>query len=141
MQTKSKKDSEKTVKNIIKISVKIGLLVKGEKFTAEEKQILAKIQSSLKTVAMTLVSFFQVDHTYDRSFLVKYLGDLETALQALIAGHLTEKSLLRVEQVFSVLKTPNFLDSIYLPAKNKEMRELMTQVVHDLNRCLEQGIL
>ena len=44
-------------------------------------------------------------------------------------------------QIFGVVKTPEFLDSIYVPGKNAEMRVLMGQVVSDLNNCLEAGIL
>ena len=41
----------------------------------------------------------QVDHTYDRSFIIKYLSELESLLVSLINRHLTDKSLTRVEQV------------------------------------------
>ena len=159
-QTKSKKDSEKTTRNIIKMSVKIGMLQRGDKFTKEEKDSLIMIQKTLRTVAMTLISFYQVDHTFDRSFVIKYLTELEALLKKLITRHLTEKSVGRVEQVglmvtlypyqpisiflfqiFGVVKTPEFLDSIYVPGKNSEMRVLMGQVVADLNNCLEAGIL
>jgi len=139
--TKSKKDSEKTSRNIIKMSVKIGMLDRGEKFSKEERQNLLKIQRTLRTVAMTLISFYQVDHTYDRNFLIKYLTDLESLLKGLIARHLTDKSLARVEQIFGVVKTGEFLDSIYVPQRSPEMRELMSHVVNDLNSCLEQGVL
>ena len=98
-QTKSKKDSEKTTRNIIKMSVKIGMLQRGDKFSSEEKEALVVIQRNLRTVAMTLVSFYQVDHTFDRTFLIKYLTELETLLKKLIAKHLTEKSTTREEQV------------------------------------------
>ena len=37
-QTKNKKDSEKTTRNIIKISIKLGMLLRGDKFTTEEKE-------------------------------------------------------------------------------------------------------
>ena len=98
-QTKSKKDSEKTTRNIIKMSVKIGMLQRGDKFTKEEKDSLIMIQKTLRTVAMTLISFYQVDHTFDRSFVIKYLTELEALLKGLITRHLTEKSVGRVEQV------------------------------------------
>ena len=140
------------------MSVKIGMLQRGEKFTKEEKDSLIMIQKTLRTVAMTLISFYQVDHTFDRGFVIKYLTELESLLKALITRHLTEKSVGRVEQVggcstpatdltfpifqiFGVVKTAEFLDSIYVPGKSSEMRELMGQVVADLNNCLEAGIL
>ena len=102
---------------------------------------MIQIQKNLRTVAMTLISFYQVDHTYDRNFMIKYLTDLETLLKNLIKNHLTEKSVGRVEQIFGVMKTPDFLDSIYVPNRNSEMRDIMGQVVTDLNSCIEPGIL
>ena len=81
------------------MSVKIGMLQRGDKFTKEEKDSLIMIQKTLRTVAMTLISFYQVDHTFDRSFVIKYLTELEALLKKLITRHLTEKSVGRVEQV------------------------------------------
>ena len=141
LQTSNKKESERTTQNIIKISVKIGLLLRGDKFSVEERGTMVKIQRSLHTIAMTLVSFFEVEHTYDKTFLVTYLAELESLLKSLITKHLTEKSVSRVEQIFGVVKTPDFLDNIYVPKKNQEMREQMTLVVTDLNKCLASGVL
>jgi len=139
--TKNKKDSEKTTRNIIKISIKLGMLLRGDKFSSEEKEFLVKIQKTLRTVAMTLISFYEVDHTYDRNFVIKYLTELETLLKNLISKHLTDKSLARVEQIFGVVKTPEFLDNIYVPKRNVEMRDIMAKVVKDLNNCIEAGVL
>merc|ERR1719317_1925229 len=139
--TKNKKESEKTTRNIIKISIKLGMLQRGEKFSIEEKESLIQIQKNLRAVAMTLISFYQVDFTYDRNFVIKYLAELETLLKNLISNHLTDKSVGRVEQIFGVVKTPEFLDSVYVPKKNIEMQEIMGKVVTDLNCCLEAGIL
>ena len=48
------------MRNIIKISVKIGMLQRGDKFNDDEKYGLIMIQKKLRTVAMTLISFYQV---------------------------------------------------------------------------------
>jgi len=139
--TKNKEESKKVVKNIIKISVKIGMLQRGEKFTNEEKDNLIKIQKNLRTIAMTLISFYQVDHTYDRGFIIKYLSDLEDLLKKLISPHLTDKSVGRVEQVFGVVKNADLLDSLYIPKKNEELRDIMSRLVEDMNTCMEAGVL
>lgn len=117
------------------------MLLRGEKFSSEEKENLMKIQKNLRTICMTLISFYEVDHTYDRNFVIKYLSDLEKLLSSLISKHLTDKSMSRVEQIFGVVKTGDFLDCIYVPKKNPEMREIMGKVVKDLNRCIETGVL
>ena len=44
-------------------------------------------------------------------------------------------------QIFTVVKTGEFLDSIYVPKKNPEMREIMGRVVEDVNSCMEAGVL
>ena len=117
------------------------MLLRGEKFSDEEKQSLLQIQKKLRTVAMTLISFYEVDHTYDRAFVIKYLTELETLLKKVIINHLTDKSVARVEQIFGVVKTPDFLDNVYVPKKNKEMRDIMGKVVIDLNKCIEAEVL
>ena len=117
------------------------MLLRGEKFSTEEKDNLMKIQKNLRTIAMTLISFFEVDHTYDRNFVIKYLTELETLLKKLITKHLTDKSVSRVEQIFGVVKTPDFLDNIYVPKKNQAMRDQMTLLVADIHKCLTSGVL
>ena len=117
------------------------MLLRGEKLNSEEKQNLMKIQKNLRTVAMTLISFYEVDHTYDRAFVIKYLTELETLLKKVIINHLTDKSVARVEQIFGVVKTPDFLDNIYVQKKNVEMRDIMGKVVIDLNKCIEAEVL
>ncbi len=59
-QTSNKKEAEKIVRNVIKISVKIGMLERSDKFSAAEKASLADTQRNLRTIAMTLISFYQV---------------------------------------------------------------------------------
>lgn len=139
--TKNKEEAKKVVKNIIKISVKVGMLLKGEKFSKDERDNLIKMQKNLRTIAMTLISFYQVDHTYDRPFIIKYLSDLEDLLKVLVSPHLTDKSIGRVEQVFGVVKNPDLLDSCYIPKKNDELHDIMGRVVEDMNACIEAGVL
>ena len=117
------------------------MLLRGEKFSDEEKQSLLQIQKKLRTVAMTLISFYEVDHTYDRAFVIKYLTELETLLKKVIINHLTDKSVARVEQIFGVVKTPDFLDNVYVPKMNVEMRDIMAKIVIDLNKCIDADIL
>ena len=79
--------------------MKIGMLQRGDKFTKEEKEQLVQIQMNLRVVVKSLITFQQLEHTYDRVFLTMYLEELETSLKNLVRPHLTEKSVGRVEQV------------------------------------------
>ena len=75
------------------------MLQRGDKFNVEEKSNLLLIQTDLHTLVKTLITFYQVDYTYDKAFLIKNLLELETLLKDLIRPHLTEKSIGRIEQV------------------------------------------
>ena len=83
------------------------------------------MKANLPTIAKALITFYQVDHTYDRSFVIKYLTDLQTLLKNLTRKNLTEKLVGRVEQIFVVVNSLDFLDSVYVPKKNMEMREII----------------
>ena len=83
------------------------------------------MKANLPTIAKALITLYQVDHTYDRSFVIKYLTDLQTLLKNLTRKHLTEKLVGRVEQIFVVVNSLDFLDSVYVPKKNMEMRDII----------------
>ena len=83
------------------------------------------MKANLPTIAKALITFYQVDHTYDRSFVIKYLTDLQTLLKNLTRKNLTEKLVGRVEQIFVVVNSLDFLDSVYVPKKNMEMRDII----------------
>ena len=137
----------------------------GDKyFGAKDRESLVKIQRNLRTVAMTLISFYQVDHTYDRAFLTKYVDDLKKDLKDLVRPHLTEKSLgrydhcsnnidfqyftylipffiYRIEHVMGFLGDAEFLDSLYVPKKNEDVAKQMGVLINSLNKCVEEGVL
>lgn len=79
--------------------VKVAMLLRGKKFSPEEEATLRKIQKSLRSTAMTMISFFECDFTFDKSFLMSKMSQLEELLKGLVAPHLTDKSVQRVEQV------------------------------------------
>lgn len=83
----------------------------------------------------------QVDHTYDRNFLIKYITDLQTDLKSLVRPHLTDKSLSRIDQVLEFFSSADFLDSLYIPDKNVEMGNHMATLMDLLTKCMEEKVL
>ncbi|KAK2718934.1 hypothetical protein QYM36_006071, partial [Artemia franciscana] len=67
----SKKEAEKIVKNIIKIVVKVGFLAKNDQFGREELIVAENFRRKFHSLCMTVVSFHEVDFSYDRTFLLK----------------------------------------------------------------------
>ena len=81
------------------MTVKIAMLLRGKKFSPEEESSLAEIQKVLRSTALTMISFFQCDGLFDKGFIIKKMSQLESLLKGLVAPHLTDKSVQRVEQV------------------------------------------
>ncbi|XP_043231585.1 tumor necrosis factor alpha-induced protein 8-like protein [Amphibalanus amphitrite] len=133
--TGNKKESEKVIKNLIKVVVKVGILNRNEQFDHDEMVLAAKFQRKFQMTCMTIISFYQIDFSYDRSFITKSLLDLKAMLSSLVERHLTDKTLARVEHVFEFFREPTFLDAVF--ARNSEHRELLGKITKDLNTILE----
>ena len=139
IQTGNKKESEKLMKNIIKVMIKLGVLQRNEQFTAEELKLVNKLQQKTKTVAMTIVSFCEVDFTFDKFVLSKQVNEGRTILQQLIASHLSEKSKTRVNSVFDILGDAEFLEELF--EQNGKLRPSLEKITVNLNGLLDDGII
>ena len=109
------KKADKVIKNLIKITVKIGLLYKNSQFNPEELALGVKIRTKFRHAALTVISFSQVEFSYDRSFLVKLVADIGDMLHKLVERHLTAKSHQRIDSVISALGKEETLDKVFLP--------------------------
>ena len=108
------KKADKVIKNMIKIVVKIGLLYKNRQFNENELEIGAKLRVKLRKAAMTVISFYEVDFTYDRAFLVETVNDCGKLLHKLVERHLSEKSHGRINMVITNFSNPDILDKVFL---------------------------
>ncbi|CAG0912349.1 unnamed protein product [Notodromas monacha] len=137
--TGSKKDAEKIVKNIIKLSVKAGILSRNEQFSQDEIQLGNDFVRKFHTLAKTVISFHEVDFTYDRGFISKQISECHDLFAKIISRHLSEKSLSRLDNVFGFFSDPNFLDQVFQP--KYPHRELFDKLVNDLKKALDEGDL
>ena len=108
------KKADKVIKNLIKITVKIGLLYKNSQFNQEELAIGTKVRTKLRHAALTVISFHQVEFSYDRAFLVKLVSDVGELLHKLVNRHLTAKSHQRIDMVISTFAREDTLDKVFL---------------------------
>ena len=113
-EMKDSKKANKVIKNIIKITVKIGLLYKNNQFNDEELALAIKFRTKLRHAALTVISFFEVDFTYDRTFMVKVVSDCGDMLHKLVDRHLTGKSHQRIDTVVQAFSNGELLDKVFL---------------------------
>ncbi|CAF4038145.1 unnamed protein product, partial [Rotaria magnacalcarata] len=65
----SKKEADKLLKSIIKTIVKLGILYKNDLFNEYESKCIDEFHNRFHSLAKAVVTFYEVDFTYDRVFL------------------------------------------------------------------------
>nr|XP_033784925.1 tumor necrosis factor alpha-induced protein 8 isoform X1 [Geotrypetes seraphini] len=113
--TQSKKEAERIIKNLIKIIIKLAILYRNSQFNQDEIALMEKFKKKVHQLAMTVVSFYQVDFTFDRNVLSKLLNECRDMLHQIIQRHLTAKSHGRVDIVFDHFSDCEFLAALYNP--------------------------
>ena len=135
-----KKTAEKVMKDLIKTVIKIGILYRNNQFSTEEINIAETFKKKFRTVCMTVVSFYEVDFTFDKNHLHTSLMECSALLKRLVEHHLTDKSLGRIENVFGFFGNPALLETLFRP-DNTVYRDLLGKIVHDVNKMIEEGTL
>ncbi|XP_046915714.2 tumor necrosis factor alpha-induced protein 8-like protein sigmar [Dermatophagoides farinae] len=137
-----KEIADKIVKYLMKITIKVAILVMNHQLDNDEMYRMAKIQHSIRSILMTIVSFHQVDFSYERQYLQQQMQKCKTELKQLIQRHLSEKSQKRIDFVFDFLGHSEFLDSFFTATTNnsmdKQWLEMKATIVEDINRLLER---
>ncbi|XP_012939282.1 tumor necrosis factor alpha-induced protein 8 [Aplysia californica] len=134
----NKKEADKLLKYIIKSVVKVGILYKNDQFNRDELSTVDQFKQKFHSLAMTVVSFHQVDFTYDKAFLRKNVEECRQLLQSIIERHLTDKSKSRVDLVFHTFYEPELLDAVFT---SEEYKPLMDSIVEDLTKLMDEGNL
>uniref|UniRef100_A0A0A9WCY8 Tumor necrosis factor alpha-induced protein 8-like protein n=1 Tax=Lygus hesperus TaxID=30085 RepID=A0A0A9WCY8_LYGHE len=135
--TDNKKESEKLIKNIIKVVIKIGVLYRNEQFNAEEIRLAEKFKNKFHSAAMAVISFHEVEFSYDRPYLHKAMQDSHALLRQVVGRHLTDKSLQRIDSVFSFFGNPQFLDTVFKP--ESAYKEVLDRLVSDISKAMDEG--
>ena len=134
-ETDSKK-AHKLVKDLIKIIVKLGLLYRNNQFNPEELRLGEEMRRKLKKVALTVISFYEVDFTYDRAFLVAHVKDLGDQLHRLVDRHLKAKSHARIDNVIQFFANGDILDKVF--ASDGKYRPMLPDISKGFSLAVEK---
>lgn len=135
----NKAEAQKVVKDLIKIAVKIGVLFRNNRFTTEELAIAQEFKKKLHTGAMTAISFYEVDFTFDKAVMSELLSGCRDLLLKLVHAHLTPKSHGRINHVFNHYSDPELLSKLYEPSG--PFRPHLTKICKGLNKLVEDGTI
>lgn len=96
-------------------------------------------RKKVHTLAMTAVSFHQIDFTFDRRVMSAILNECRELLHQAIKRHLTAKSHSRVNHVFNHFADCDFLATLYGPSEVYAAH--LQRICNGVNRMLDEGSL
>ncbi|XP_058805103.1 tumor necrosis factor alpha-induced protein 8-like protein [Phymastichus coffea] len=134
-----RRQPDKVLKNVVKLSVKVGLLQRGQQLGAADAGRVLELRRALRAAALAALSFYELEFSFDRGYMSGALERCRAALQALIRPHLSDKSLERVDQVFDFVAHPDFLEAVF--GQGSALRPALGALVLDLDKALEAGQL
>ncbi|XP_072552004.1 tumor necrosis factor alpha-induced protein 8-like protein 3 [Salminus brasiliensis] len=137
--TKSKKEAHKIIKDVIKIALKVGILYRNHQFGPEELETVERFKKKMNQAAMTVVSFYEVEYTFDRSILSELLLECRDLLHELVENHLTTRSHGRIDHVFNHFADVEFLTELY--GTSEEYRLSLRKICDGINKLLDEGVL
>ena len=134
-----KKTAEKVTKHLIKSVIKIGILYNNNQYNKEELDTAEAFRKKFNRLMLTVVSFYTIDFSYDRSFLIKEINQCRDLIKSFIKRHLTEKSLGRIDNIFNFYSNERFLDTVF--TKNGPHSSTMDIIINDVNQLLQEQLI
>ncbi|XP_068204183.1 tumor necrosis factor alpha-induced protein 8-like protein isoform X2 [Palaemon carinicauda] len=135
--TGNKKEAEKIVKNIIKIIVKIDFLSRNKLFSEADLKVADQLKDKFTTIVKTVISFFEVDFTFDKNFLTKNVNDCRAILKDLVGNHLSDKTLGRIDHVLDFFTDSAFLEEMF--KTDSQHRPLLQSIIGDMSKAFDEG--
>ncbi|KAH1179549.1 tumor necrosis factor alpha-induced protein 8-like protein 2 [Mauremys mutica] len=139
LHTQNRSEAQKVIKNLIKVAVKISVLYRNNRFSAGELGLAEEFKRKLHQGAMTAVSFYEVEFTFEPGVLTQLLQDCRDMLLQLVEKHLTAKSHGRIRHVFDHFADGDLLSQLYSPGE--PYRPHLQKICQGLNKLIEEGKL
>uniref|UniRef100_A0A452URI0 TNF alpha induced protein 8 like 3 n=1 Tax=Ursus maritimus TaxID=29073 RepID=A0A452URI0_URSMA len=137
--THNKKEAHKIMKDLIKVAIKIGILYRHNQFSQEEVVTVEKLRKKLNQTAMTIVSFYEVEYTFDRNVLSKLLHECKDLVHELVQRHLTPRTHGRINHVFNHFADVEFLATLY--SLDGDCRPNLKRMCEGINKLLDEKVL
>lgn len=137
--TSDKKEGEKMVKYLIKITIKIAIAFRNDQFNKEELVLIEDYKKKFKSTVMTVTSFVDVDFTFDKHYLAKVLHENCALLHLIIKRHTTDKTKGKVDHVFKLFCDTEFLEAVFTPGSR--YTPIMKKISSQLDNLMETGTI
>ncbi|XP_063725908.1 tumor necrosis factor alpha-induced protein 8-like protein 1 isoform X2 [Symsagittifera roscoffensis] len=134
-----KQTVHKVHKDLIKLTVKISVLAGQKQLTGEELDALMQLREVFHKFVMTFVTYNQMPDCYNRTIILDQLAGMKDTLNNIISRPLSEKSGLRLDNVFNFFMDPKYLDAIFNRATQHKI--IMEQICEILQNLLTNKLI
>lgn len=111
---------------------------KNEQFTESDLKIARMLEKKVHLLELTIISFHEVEYSYDVNYFLASTAEVHDLLKGLVKNHLTDKSLKRIDDIFTFLMNKDFLTAIFKP--NSQYHEVLGKIVIDLHKVLDTDL-
>ncbi|XP_075258167.1 tumor necrosis factor alpha-induced protein 8-like protein 1 isoform X2 [Convolutriloba macropyga] len=125
-----KKVVEKRFKRTYKIVIKLGILLKNDVITQEEKQHLDRLTQHLEMIAEITVKTFRDKVPYDYEMISGLVHTVGEEANAVLCNHMTTKNLNKLSGIVQYFEGRDFLDLAY--DKTLSHNTIMASIVDNL---------
>lgn len=125
---------------MIKIIVKLSILSRNDQFNSNELDLAHNFKNKFRELTMITVSFYEIEFSYDKNYLINYLYKCKGMLKELTKRHLTDKTLSRIDKIFDFFSNPMFLDSVFIKRADSELTEIVHIFINGLKELLDKDL-
>lgn len=122
----------------MKIVIKFAILQKNDVFSEEEAIKTQVFHEKFFKLQLTIISFFEVEYSFDLNYIQKLIHETHDNLKEIMKNHLSEKSINRIDEIFSTLSNNQFLEEAFRAEPSSPSRIVMARIVTDLNEIIER---
>ena len=137
-EASGKEIAHEVKKDMIKVVVKIGLLLKNDLLTNEEIEVLRSLRRKLVTTVNMMITFEETPFTYDGEFLQQSFHECRDLCVVIVTKHLTEKSVGRTNHVFNYFADPETTRLLFCDPRFKQIQK---DVVTSLKTVVDKNII
>ncbi|KAI6657991.1 Tumor necrosis factor alpha-induced protein 8-like [Oopsacas minuta] len=130
------KEADKRIKSIVKCSFKIGIMILNKEFSEKQMEQIREFRGKFKRIALTVLSFHQVDWSYSPDHLIKEAQEAEGVLMTCIKTKIKEKSRKKLSEAFSFFYDPDVLDKLF--HKGEPYNDNLQLICNELNQLLDK---
>lgn len=131
------KEAEKRIRAIVKSSFKIGIMIHNNDFSERQMEQISEFKSKFKLIALTILSFNEMDFSYNAEHLIKETKEAEAILLDCIKTKLKEKSRKKLSESFSFFYNEAILDKLF--EKGKEYNPNLAVICTEINELINKG--